>query len=88
MELSETAKRILRDGSVKARVKRSGMLQVMTFEVKRIPLGRDHYVVLALDRMVDISEAQRLANEMGLPVQVQNGTAFPTGKGAKDYLNL
>lgn len=88
MELSETARKILNDGSIKVRVKRSGMLQQMTFVVKRIPLGKDSFIELFLDRVIDISELQRLANELGLPVETQNGKAFPNGKGAKDFLNL
>lgn len=88
MALSETARNVLLQGSIKVRVKRSGMLQQMTFIVKRIPLGKDTFPELFLDRVIDISELQRVANEIGLPVETQNGKAFPTGKGAKDFLNL
>ncbi len=87
-ELSESAKRILKEGSIKARVKRSGMLQMMTFTIKRIQVGNSHYVELFLDRVIDTSELLRLANELGLPIEAQNGRAFPTGKGAKDFLGL
>lgn len=88
MELSDTAKRVLAQGSIKIRVKRSGMLQQMTFVVKKTPLGKDYFVELFLDRIIDISELQRIANETGLPVETQNGKAFPIGNGAKDFLNL
>ena len=88
MALSETARNVLLQGSIKVRVKRSGMLQQMTFIVKRIPLGKDTFPELFLDRVIDISELQRVANEIGLPVETQNGKAFPTGKAAKDFLNL
>jgi hypothetical protein len=87
-ELAESAKRILAGGSVKVRVKRSGMLQQMTFVVKRVPIGDSHYVELFLDRIIDTSELLRLANELGLPVEAQNGRSFPSGKGATDFMGL
>ncbi len=88
MEISETARNVLANGSIKVRVKRSGMLQQMTFTIRKVPLGKDYSVELFLDRVIDISELQRIANEIGLPVETQNGKAFPTGTGAKDFLNL
>ena len=88
MEIGETARNALAQGSIKVRVKRSGMLQQMTFTVKKVPLGKDYFIELFLDRVIDISELQRLANEIGLPVETQNGKAFPVGRGAKDFLNL
>ena len=88
MELSDTAKKVLAQGSVKIRVMRSGMLQQMTFVIKRVQFGKDYTTELFLDRVIDMSELQRIANEIGLPVETQNGKAFPEGRGAKDFVNL
>ena len=84
--LSESAKSIIAAGSTKARVKRSGMLQVMTFTIKYIPLGSGRFVELYTYRVIEISEVQRVADELGLPVEADNKRAFPSGKGAKDFL--
>lgn len=86
MELSETAKRILADGSVKVRLKRAGMWQFQTFVVKRVKHGTEEYVTLFLDKVIDLQELKRITNELGLPVETQNGKAFPDGKGAKDFM--
>jgi hypothetical protein len=71
-----------------ARVKRSGMIQSMTLTVKRVKLGDETFVELFVDRLIDMSELIRVANELGLPVEAQNGRAFPNGTGAKDFVNL
>jgi hypothetical protein len=84
--LSEQAKAIIKEGSVRVRVKRAGMLQFQIFTVKRVKAGQDEFVELWLDRVIDMSELERLANELGLPIETQNGRAFPEGKGAKDFI--
>ena len=87
--LSENAKQIISQGSVKIRVVRSGMHQNMTFTVRRVQAGKDDYFVeLFLDRVLEMSELKRVAEEAGLPVEAENGRAFPEGTGAKDFLNL
>lgn len=86
--LSEQASRIIKIGEIKLRVKRSGMLQYLTFKVKRIDIGNEKFVELHVDRLVDMSEVSRLADEIGLPVESQNCRAFPKGKGAKDFINI
>ncbi len=88
MELSENAKRILQAGKANIRVRRSGMYQVMPFVVKRIRAGQEEFVELFLDRIVDMPELIRVANETGLPVEAQNGRAFPDGKSAKDFIGF
>ncbi len=88
MELSENAKRILQAGKANIRVRRSGMYQVMPFVVKRIRAGQEEFVELFLDRIVDMPEIIRVANETGLPVEAQNGRAFPDGKSAKDFIGF
>ena len=64
------------------------MLQYEVFKVKRLPLGDSAYVELFLDRIIDISELQRLANQLKLPVEAENGRAFPEGMGAKDFIGV
>ncbi len=88
MELSETAKKIINEGSIKVRLKRAGMWQFQIFAIKRVALGKEQYVELYLDRVIDMSELERLTNELGLPIEVQNGKAFPNGTGAKDFVGL
>lgn len=86
--VDQKALKIIKDGGIKLRVQRSGMLQVMPFKIKKIPMGKDYYVELFLDRLLDMSELQRVSNETMLPVEAENGRAFPEGLGAKDFLNL
>ena len=87
--LSDKAKKIIAEGFVRLRVQRSGMLQFKVFKIKKIPAGKDDYFVeLFLDRVIDMAELQRVSNETGLPVEADNGRAFPEGTGAKDFLDL
>lgn len=86
--ISEEASRILRDGRVRIRVKRAGMLQYQVFKVRKVRAGQGEFVELFLDRIIDISELQRVANETGLPAEAENGRAFPEGKGAKDFIGI
>lgn len=86
--IDETAKRIIKEGGTQVRVKRSGMLQMLSFKIKKVYIGKDYYVELHSERVLAFSELQRVANETQLPVEVENGRAFPEGKGAKDFLNI
>ena len=86
--VSESAKKIIAVGEFKARVKRSGMLQMLTFTVKRVSIGSDNFVELYTHRTVDMPEVLRLAEETGLPVEADGSRAFPKGLGMKDFLNL
>lgn len=85
---SEKAIEIIKKGSVSIRVKRAGMLQFQTFKVRKVELGGSHFTELYLNKIIDISELHRIANELDLPVEAENGRAFPEGKGAKDFMNL
>lgn len=86
MELGETAKNILKEGKARIRVKRAGMFQFQVFVVKRVNASGEEFVELYLDRVIDMSELIRVANETGLPAEAENGRAFPEGKGAKDFV--
>ncbi len=88
VELSQRARDILKNGSAKIRVVRSGMFQQMTFTVRRVQLGNITYVELGIDRQVDMSELTRVANEIGLPIEAPNGKAFPKGTSATDFAGL
>ncbi len=78
---------ILKAGELKIKVKRSSMLQFITFHVKSIPAGNFTYPELYSERVIDLSELIRVANEVGLPVEAHGVRAFPDGKGAKDFIN-
>ncbi len=84
--LSEAAKRVVSAGQVRERVRRAGMFQFQVFKIKRVPIGGTEFVELALDKVLDMSEVQRVADKFGLPVETQNGRAFPAGTGAKDFI--
>lgn len=86
--VEEKTLRIIADGSVRIKVKRSGMWQYLVFKIKKMPIGNEYYVELFVDRVLEMSELQRVSKETGLPVEAENGKAFPEGKGAKDFLNL
>ncbi len=86
--IPESAQRILKEGKIRIKVRRAGMLQFQVFNVKRLKIGGKEFAELFLDRVIDLSELVRLANELGLPVEAENGRAFPEGKGAKDFIGL
>lgn len=88
MAIEEKAASILRQGYARIKVKRAGMLQFQVFKVKRVELGGDTFVELFLDRLLDMSEMLRVANETGLPVESEKRRAFPEGTGAKDFVGL
>lgn len=88
VEISNAAMEIIRSGNVKIRVKRSGMFQQLTFKVRKVKVGNIEYTELYTDRMLDMSEIVRVAKETGLPVQAQNGRAFPEGTSASDFQGL
>jgi hypothetical protein len=86
LALSEVAKRIIRDGSIRTKVHRTGMYQFMVFKVRYVDVGMDKFVELFVDRVIDLPEVERVANETGLPVEVPNGRVFPKGTGSKDFV--
>ena len=61
------------------------MFQQLTFSIKKVQLGNVTYIELATQRQVDISELSKIADEIGLPVEAQNGRAFPKGTSATDF---
>lgn len=85
MEIPESSMAILKRGIIRIRVIRSGMYQQISFSVKKIKSGNIEYIELFTDRLVDISELKRVAEDLKLPVAAQNAVAFPEGKSAEDY---
>jgi hypothetical protein len=88
MELSKKAMQIIKDGETKIRVMRSGMYQQLTFKIKRVKAGNEEFIELFSNRVIDTSEIIRIANDVGLPVEAQNGRVFPTSKAAKDFIGI
>lgn len=88
LKLSEKARFAIDNGSIKIRVKRSGMLQQMTFTIRKSTTSNITYTELYTERLIDTSELLRIAEEIGLPVRAQNGFAFPKGTSASDFQDL
>ncbi|MCL4372330.1 hypothetical protein M1373_03365 [Candidatus Marsarchaeota archaeon] len=86
--LSSKAAMVISKGSVKIRVKRAGMLQMITFSVKRVEIGGAKFVELYSSRHIELDELARIANDVGLPVEAEDKRAFPKGTGAKDFIGL
>ncbi|MEM3245607.1 MAG: hypothetical protein QW045_02080 [Candidatus Micrarchaeaceae archaeon] len=79
-------KKILKDGKITIKVRRSSMLQFITFTIKQVSAGSYTFPELFSDRIIDLSEIVRIANDVGLPVEAHGLRAFPQGKGAKDFI--
>lgn len=79
---------MVKQGGARLKAKRAGMSQFVVFKIRRVKLGSDEFVELHSDKVIDLGELQRLADEAGLPIEAQNGRAFPRGTGAKDFIGL
>ncbi len=77
---------IIKKGAVKIRVKRAGMLQTLEFKVKKINVGKNYFIELFCDRIIDMSELLRIADEVDLPIETLNGRAFPKNKTITDFI--
>lgn len=86
--LSDSAKAALKAGEARVRLKRIGMMQFVVFKIRRIKLGGGEFPVLHSEKVIELGELQRVADEIGLPISSQDRTAFPEGTGAKDFLGL
>jgi hypothetical protein len=64
------------------------MWQFLVFTIRRIPIGSEQYVELYVNRVLEIKEMERVANETGLPVSAEERRVFPIGTGAKDFIGL
>ena len=85
MKLSPKAEEIVRRGSRKIRVTRSGMGQQVTFRIRQQAFGSLTHIELYTDKSIERTELVKIAYETGLPVAASNGRAFPEGKGVTDF---
>lgn len=83
-----TREQILKQGSAELRVHRKGMFQRIVFTVKKVHEPYGVYPILSTDRMVDLKEAVRLAEELQIPIELPHGKIYPRGKSGKDFINL
>lgn len=88
MELTPQARMAIEHGSIKVRVKRSGMYQQLTFTIRKAQAGNISFVELFTERIVDTSELLKMSEDIGLPVEAPNAKAFPKGKAAQDFAEL
>ncbi len=87
-KLTQRSLDIIKGGAYRARILRGGIIQQFTFTVKKAKNGNIEYAELYTSRMVDLSELMRIADETGLPVEAENGRAFPKGTAASDFQSL
>lgn len=86
MPSNPPSEEIIKQGQIKIKVKRAGMLQTLEFKVKKITIGHNYFIELFCDRIIDMNELLRIANELNLPIETLNGRAFPKNKSIKDFL--
>ncbi len=84
--VNEKIKKMIEEGKIKIRVKKAGMYQYQTFVVKIVEFGSRNSVELFLDKILEIKESERIANEIGIPIHTKNVTVFPDGCGVKDFI--
>lgn len=82
------AKKILKKGSFKTKVKHEGILQTHTFSVnkEKTPFGVVPFLIS--EHRLPEMELIRLAKETGLPIKCGSMKVFPPGKMPKDLANL
>ncbi len=85
MKLSPKAEEAVRQGSIKIRVTRGGNIQQVTFRVRRKDFAGVRYVELFTDRVIALTELEKIADDIGLPAEAPNGEAFPTGTARADF---
>ncbi len=85
MQQIPTFDRILRINVLKIRLKRSGMYQIIPFRLhfEDSPAGKVPY--LKCEKIIDMPELERIAQEYSFPIWAKNGKAFPKGTGAHDF---
>jgi len=85
LKITKKGEEVLRQGSIKVRVTRGGIGQQVTFRVRRKDFSGIKYVGLFTDRIIALTELEKIADDIGLPVEAPNGEAFPTGTGRSDF---
>ncbi|MFA5349599.1 MAG: hypothetical protein WC309_04545 [Candidatus Paceibacterota bacterium] len=79
---------ILKEGSVKLRVKAQGMLQLHTFKIEKeeTPYGVISFLVSEYE--IPEMELLRIAKETNLPVKCKRVKFYPPGKLPQDFAGL
>ena len=77
---------ILKDGYVDMHAKVGGILQTHRFTAQKEKTGFGEMLILVTKGNVASGELARLAEEVQLPLRSPFGTAFPRGKGPKDFV--
>lgn len=85
MKITQKGGEVLKQGSIKIRVTRGGVGQQVTFRVRRKDFAGIKYVELFTDRIIALTELERIADDIGLPAEAPNGEAFPKGTGRSDF---
>lgn len=80
--ISDIAHRIILAGTFRARVKRSGMLQMLTFTVKRVDIGSDHFTELYTHRTMDMS----YRDVRQPPKHADHPGQYPKGEDKQQYV--
>jgi len=83
-----TLEQILKQGSAELRVHRKGMFQRILFTVKKVHEPYGVYPMLSTDRIIDLREAVRLAEELQIPVEIPHSKIYPRGKAGNDFVHL
>jgi len=76
----------VRKEGIKIRVKRSGVYQQITFQLREETKGNIKFIELFTDKNIDLSEIIKIANEYDIPIRAKNGIAFPEGKDIMDFI--
>lgn len=85
MKITPKGEEVLRQGSIKIKVTRGGIGQQITFKVRHKNVAGVSYVELFTDRIIALTELEKIAEDIGLPAEAPNGEAFPAGTGRSDF---
>ncbi len=85
MKMTPKGEEAIRQGSVKIKVTRGGIGQQITFKVRRKDVAGIIYFELFTDRVIALTELEKIAEEFGLPAEAPNGEAFPAGTVRSDF---
>ena len=77
---------IIAQGYIDLRERVGGIIQAHRFLVQKEKTGFGEILILVTKGNVAAGELARLAEEMQLPLRSPFGTAFPRGKGPKDFI--
>ena len=83
-----TLEQILKQGSAELRIHRKGMFQRILFTIKKVHEPYGDYPMLFTDRIVDLKEAVRIAEELQVPVEIPHSKIYPRGKAGSDFVHL